>query len=83
MNSSSGLRVAPINQSGGDGAILFRASAAGEALIMIAGIGNGCGMTIAAMCGCIFVCKPVSTFSENALSIWQKPTLRRALDGAD
>jgi hypothetical protein len=43
MNSSSGLRVAPINQSGGDGAILFRASAAGEALFMIAGIGNVCG----------------------------------------
>ena len=33
--------------------------------------------------GCIFACKPVSTFVENALSICQKPALRRALDGAD
>jgi hypothetical protein len=43
MNSSSGLRVAPINQIGGGGAILFRARMAGEALITIAGIGNVCG----------------------------------------
>jgi hypothetical protein len=42
MNSSSGLRGAPINQSGGDGAIRFRASLAGEALIMIVGIRNVC-----------------------------------------